>query len=118
MRFKPSVGIFVGGLASTFGGAVLFLLVATGGDGGESMFMGLIGILVCIAGIVMLCVGAARALAIIDALPAAFRNLDRQSPYGQAPQPPHQTNWQQPHIQPPGPAHTPPPRYEQQPPVQ
>ena len=44
----------------------------------EGAAMGaLIGIVVSIGGIVMLCIGAARALAIIDALPAAFRNLDK-----------------------------------------
>lgn len=108
MQFKPSAGIFVAGIATTIGGALLFLMVATGD--GEGMGLAMIGLGASVAGVVMLCVGAARALAIIDALPAAFRNLDRsQQPNQQFPQ-------QQPYSQPQ--AYEQQPHYEQQPPVQ
>lgn len=51
--------------------------------------MGLLGFAGGVAGLVMLCVGAARALAIIDALPAAFRYVSAlQAPLQQAPTPP------------------------------
>lgn len=74
MHFKPSAGVFVGGLAASIGGMLLVLLAAASGE--EGAFMVLIGILVGIAGTIMLCIGAARALVIIDSLPAAFYSLN------------------------------------------
>lgn len=85
MQFKQSAGIFVGGLAASFGGTLL-VLMATAANGDGAALVGLVGILVSVSGIVMLCVGAARALAIIDAIPAAFRNLDGyRAPHQQGP---------------------------------
>ncbi|ELT44822.1 hypothetical protein [Arthrobacter nitrophenolicus] len=87
MYFKPSAGIFVGGLATSFGGTLLILMAANS-SGEDTGFMALAGVMAAIAGIIMLCIGAARALRIIDALPAAFRNLDRaQASQQQAPAP-------------------------------
>jgi hypothetical protein len=87
MDFKPSAGIFVGGLAAAFGGTLLFLMGIQATDEGAGMMV-LVGALVDLAGIIMLCIGAARALRIIDAIPYAFRNLDRmQAPHQQAPAP-------------------------------
>jgi Flp pilus assembly pilin Flp len=75
IMFKPSAGIFVGGLAASFGGTLLVLLSAQAEEGAA---MASVGLIVAVCGIVMLCIGAARALTIIDALPAAFRNLDQE----------------------------------------
>lgn len=97
MQYKPSAGIFVGGLAASFGGTVFFML-ALQGDSEGAAAAALIGVLVSIGGIVMLCIGAARALAIIDALPAAFRNLDRLQ-HPQASAPAQQGQFPQPHPQ-------------------
>lgn len=109
MQFKPSAGIFVGGLATSFGGALL-LMMSTAGDSEAAAGMALVGVLLSIGGIIMLCIGAARALAIIDAVPAAFRNLDRvQAPHQQAPAP-QPANQQFPPYTP--------QQYGQQPPVQ
>lgn len=107
MEFNPSTGIFVGGLAASFGGTLLVLMAATS-PGEDTAFMALAGVLVDIAGVIMLCIGAARALKIIDALPAAFRNLDRvQASHQQVPAPQPFMGSQQPshpqqgYIQPP-----------------
>lgn len=91
MHFKPSAGIFVAGLATSFGGG---LFVATGiGNSG----MAFIGFAASVAGLVMMCIGATRALQIIDALPAAFHNITVG--IGQPNQPQHQTYGQQPPVQ-------------------
>jgi hypothetical protein len=85
MQFKPSAGVFVGGLATMVGSAFIFAIAMASSEGA---FMGLIGFAGGVAGLIMLCVGAARALAIIDALPAAFRNVSvLQAPLHQAPAP-------------------------------
>lgn len=99
MQYKPSAGIFVGGLAASFGGTVFFMLALQGSNEGAAMGA-VIGIVVSIGGIVMLCIGAARALAIIDALPAAFRNLDKiHQLHQRAPAPAQQGQFPQPHPQ-------------------
>jgi hypothetical protein len=43
MQFKPSAGIFVGGLAASFGGTLLILMAATASEEGASI-MGLVGL--------------------------------------------------------------------------
>lgn len=104
MLFKPSKGIFVGGIVASFCGWFVFYM-ALAGNGGDTNFMMLVAIGLSVAGLVMLCVGAARALEIIDAIPAAFRNLDQagaaslqqpQHPTWQGPQPPTQQGFPQP----------------------
>lgn len=101
MHFKPSAGIFVAGLATSFGGG-LFVAMGSGNSG-----MAFIGAAVSVAGLVMMCIGATRALQIIDALPAAFRtiNVGMGQPQQQAPAPQFQNQPQQ-------------QAYGQQPPVQ
>lgn len=88
MQFKPSAGIFVAGLATAVGGGVIASIAMTTTSSEGAGLMGLLGFAAGVAGLVMLCVGAARALAIIDAIPAAFRNLSSgQTPLQQPPAP-------------------------------
>jgi hypothetical protein len=119
MRFKPSAGIFVAGLATMVVSGVFVAGAMSSSDGAG---FGLLGFAGGVAGLIMLCVGAARALAIIDAIPAAFRSVSAgQAPLQQAPTPqqPIQQFPQQPYSQPQPPVYNSPPRYEQQqPPVQ
>lgn len=101
MRFKPSAGIFVGGLLALFTAAVL-LVFSIAGDGRGALAMAMGGLLLSLVGIIMLCVGAARALTIIDAIPAAFRSLNNgQAPNEQAPAPQSSSFQQQGYNQPP-----------------
>jgi hypothetical protein len=119
MRFKPSAGIFVAGLVTMVVSGVFAAGAMSSSDGAG---FGLLGFAGGIAGLIMLCVGAARALAIIDAIPAAFRSVSAgQVPLQQAPaqqQPIQQFPQQQPYSQPQPPLYNPSPRYEQQPPAQ
>jgi hypothetical protein len=85
MPFKPSAGIFVAGLATTVGSAVLAAMATTSSGAGVMVLLGFAG---GVAGLIMLCVGAARALAIIDALPAAFRAVSAPQAPQQSPTPP------------------------------
>lgn len=96
MLFKPSKGIFVGGIVASFCGW-LFFSMALAGTGEDANLMMLLAVGLSVAGLVMLCVGAARALEIIDAIPAAFRNLDQAkaaSLQHPDPQQPQQSIWQ------------------------
>lgn len=88
VNYKASAGIFAGGLIASYTGGIL--IVAGISNTPAAVF---VGASISILGTVLLCVGAYRALAIIDALPAAFRNLtSEQLLRSQAPaqQPLHQ----------------------------
>lgn len=66
--------------------SAVFVAMAMNSSSSGTGPMALLGLAGEIIGLVMLCVGAARALAIIDALPAAFRNVSApQAPLQQAP---------------------------------
>lgn len=106
MNFKPSAGIFVAGLATSFGGGLLLSMgmgMASGSSGGGAAAMAFLGFAASVAGLIMLCIGATRALRIIDALPAAFRtvngSLGQQAPAQFHNQPQHQGYGQQPPVQ-------------------
>lgn len=90
MKFKLSAGIFVSGLLlivlGTIVGFVGLLVTSTGGyyAGSQSAigaFVAFIGFAGSLAGVIMMYVGAIRALRIIDALPGALS----LSPQGHAP---------------------------------
>ncbi|MFJ5693314.1 hypothetical protein ACIP9X_05610 [Arthrobacter sp. NPDC093125] len=115
MNFKPSAGIFVAGLVTSIAGALLAVIAAgisgsaSSGAGAGAAGMGFVSFAVSVAGLVMMCVGARRALLIIDSLPAAFSNLiSRQGQPSHQPTPaPQQAHQQfpqnyspQPHMQP------------------
>ncbi|CAM3125594.1 hypothetical protein PSET11_01358 [Arthrobacter ulcerisalmonis] len=74
MQYKPSAGIFIGGLVLSFAGVTFMLLGNLVEEPAVAILLGMLGLLV---GLVLLCVGASRALVIIDQLPAAFRHLER-----------------------------------------
>lgn len=107
MHFKPSAGIFVAGLATSVAGAIFAAMsmgMARTSSSGASM-LALAGIAAAVAGLIMMCMGASRALKIIDTLPAAFRSLGQGQPTHQAPPaqhsytPQHHEYGQQPPVQ-------------------
>lgn len=138
MQFKPSASIFVTGLLMSILGPVFGLVgmgIADSGrysDSGSSVgggFLAFLGFATALVGIILVYVGATRALRIIDALPSALGFAGQgQAPYAPTPQSPANQYVQprpfQPRQQPYTPPQTPQhlvyhePRQEQQPPVQ
>lgn len=141
MQFKPSAGIFVTGLLMSILGPV-FGSIGIGiassanrsyySDSGSSVgggFLAFLGFATAVVGIILVYIGATRALRIIDALPAALGFAGQgQAPFAAVAQPPvtqyEQPRPPQPQQQPYTPPQTPQhlvyqePRAEQQPPVQ
>lgn len=144
MQFKPSAGIFVTGLLMSIIGPVFGFIginIASSArssyyysDNGSSAgggFLAFLGFATALVGIILVYVGATRALRIIDALPHVLNFQGQgQAPQLPAPQPPAQQLQQSapPQQQPQPPAYTPPqtPQHlvynerhqDQQPPVQ
>ncbi|MDQ0865721.1 hypothetical protein [Arthrobacter globiformis] len=98
MNFKPSAGIFVAGLVTSFGGGLFWSMgmgMAATSSGGGPAGMAFVGFAASVAGLIMLCIGATRALRIIDTLPAALWNLTAGQGQPQQPIPaPQQTHQQ------------------------
>lgn len=136
MYFKPSAGIFVSGLLLSILGTIFGFIglgVASSGsyyDSGRSVGGGtlvFLGFAAALAGVIMVYVGASRALKVIDALPAALKLVplelqqqpaSHQQPSRQQFQQGHPQPQQQPYVQPQTPQHLiyHEPRPEQQPP--
>ncbi len=144
MQFKPSAGIFVAGLLmSIIGPVVGFIGIGIANSASRSYFydsgsaagggfVAFLGFALALVGILLVYVGATRALRIIDALPHVlhFQGQGQASPVP-APQPPvqqpQQGYAQQPQQQPQPPAYNPPQtpqhlvyneqRNDQQPPI-
>jgi len=144
MQFKPSAGIFVAGLLMSIIGPVLgFMGVGIANSASRSYysdsgsaagggFLAFLGFATALVGIILIYIGATRALRIIDALPHVLNFQGQgQAPHVPAPQPPAQQPQQsytpQPQQPPQPPTYTPPQtpqhlvynetRNEQQPPV-
>lgn len=113
MQFKPSAGIFVAGIViSTVG--TLVVLVGMNTSNSDGGLLSLLGFVASVVGVVLVCIGASRALAIIDAIPAAFRYVaEGQAHTVHAPQQPNQQFSQhypeQPYTQPPNQGYQQPP---------
>lgn len=104
MRFKPSAGIFVAGLLMSIIGPVFGFIgisIASSArssyyysDNGSSTgggFLAFLGFATALVGIILVYVGATRALRIIDALPYVLNFQGQvQAPHVPAPQPPVQ----------------------------
>lgn len=79
MQFKPSAGIFVAGLVTSIVGVLLAVMAvgisgsASSGAGAGAAGLGFVSFAASVAGLVMMCIGAYRALRIIDSLPGALR---------------------------------------------
>ena len=141
MQFKPSAGIFVTGLLLTIFGPA-FGAVGVGvassasrsypydsGSAAAGGFVAFLGFATGLTGIILIYIGATRALRIIDALPHVLNFQGQgQAPHVPAPQAPVQQfqqpvpllRQQQPYTRPQTPPHLVynEPRTEQQPPVQ
>lgn len=89
MEFKRSAGIFVAGISLFFGGPLLSFIGTTFAtlfaskdeNGLASMFFGLalFGVVVSLAGLILIIVAAHRALVKIDALPTRVQTVQRQN---------------------------------------
>jgi hypothetical protein len=89
VEFKRSAGIFVAGISLFFGGPLLSFIGTTFAtlfaskdeNGLASMFFGLalFGVVVSLAGLILIIVAAHRALVKIDALPTRVQTVQRQN---------------------------------------